>query len=146
MNISNVITCIISISALGLASYSLYLQRKDKKPRLKLHIETDKQNVYLGKKNEMGFSVEELVEVLIIHAANPTDKQINVETIHFKAEKYPSIAVPLIEGIENIPSGEKRQAKVVVVKLRAELGVARLGQFIIVDALGNKHKSEPVWV
>ena len=144
--ISMVVTWVISVVALGVASYSLFLQRRDRKPRLKLRVETDKRNVYLGKQNGMGFSVTELTDMLIIHAANPTDKQVNVERIEFEVKDYPPIDVPLNETIESIPPHEKRQAMVVVAQLRAELGVARLGRFIVTDALGNKHKSEPVWV
>ena len=144
--ISMIVTWVISVAAFALASYSLYLQRKDRKPQLKLRVETDKRQVYLGKQDKMGFSTTELAEVLIIHAANPTDKQITVERIEFEAKHYLPIEVPVKEGIENIPPHEKREALVVVAQLRAELGVARIGRFIITDALGNQHKSYKVWL
>ena len=37
----------------------------------------------------------------------------------------------------------KREAMVFVAQLHAELGIARLGPFTILDALGTRHKSEP---
>jgi len=135
LQLSNVITWVISIAAFGLASYSLYLQRKDRKPRLRITIETDAH-----------LTLDHCLTEMTIHAANPTDKPITITKIEFKVEKYAPITAPLGTTMSSIPSYEKREARVVVEQLRKELGVARLGRFILTDALGNKHKSDSVWV
>lgn len=137
-----IIALVISSLALLLSVFSLYLQRRDKKPRLNLRIETNDKNIDLGNRDEGGFPMEELTTVLVIHAANPTDKQINIESIQFQPKDYAAITVPLSRTITSIPPHEKRHAIVVVSQFQQALGVANSGHFILIDALGYHHKTK----
>jgi hypothetical protein len=144
--ISMLVTWIISVVALGVATYSLYLQRKDRKPRLNISVETTTDELGPHTPDGYGGTIRTQIAVIVIHASNPTDKPINVESIRFKPTGYPSMVVPLSQTISSIPPHDKRQAIVVVPQLRAELGVANSGQFVVIDALGNEHKTRPMVV
>ncbi len=132
---SMVVTWIISLIALLVAMYSLYLQRKDKKPRLRITLDMNFNSGVLGE-----------VTDITIQAGNPTDKQINIDSVKFAAEGYGPIDVPLSQTIEGIPPHEKRSAIVVVPQFRTTLGVANAGYFVLTDALGYRHISRSIKV
>jgi hypothetical protein len=146
VQISNVITWIISTVALGVASYSLYLQRKDKRPRLRVTWKRKREFVETTDNDERGRPVYVEVDAIEVSAANPTDKQITIESLEYEPEGCDAFTPPLQNTISNIPSHEARQALVMYDELMRLLEDKQLnvstGRFILTDALNNKHKSK----
>lgn len=146
IQVSNVITWIISLLALFIASLSLYLQRRDRRPRLKLRIERNQQNLPTGELSDYGTSATAESEALEIYAGNPTDRTITIDKITFHRKGFEALIVPVARTISTIPPHEKRHAIVVVSRLSAQLENHNHGRFVLLDALGYEHKTKPITV
>jgi len=77
-----VVTWVISIAALGLASYSLYLQRRDKKPRLKVEAQLGVKPIELKVDDYGGHRFSDDL-CMVITLRNPTEKDITVSEVYF---------------------------------------------------------------
>jgi hypothetical protein len=140
---SNVVTWVISVLALGLASLSLYLQRRDRRPRLKIRLEYAEQELEFENESDE-VPVWGSPITLIVHAANPTDKQIIIDSINFKRKGHDLVEAPLSRIISAIPAHEKRHAEVIVDVLKEDLGGPSKGRFVLIDALGYHHASKTI--
>ena len=122
--------------------------RQDKRPRLNIVLEIKNETVSSGELSDYGTSVMKEDSVIIIHASNPTDRQINVQTIEFLSKGHKPVRVPLNRTISNVPAQEKRHAVVIIQHFKdvlAEQGIKQIsGRFRIVDELGYKHKSKSI--
>ncbi|HBB95908.1 MAG TPA: hypothetical protein DC054_11005 [Blastocatellia bacterium] len=149
VQISTIIALIISSLALALSMTSLYLQRRDKRPRLKLDLERKRRDLEVSETDERGFFKVVETDVMEVRAANPTDKQINILSIEFEPEGCKAFSVPLNSTISEIPSHEARDAIVMWDELMHALEDKQLdrvmkGRFILTDAIGYKHKTKSV--
>jgi hypothetical protein len=135
-----------TFAALILSFYNFYLQRRDKRPRLKICLEFKKESVPSAEINEYGASVMKNADLVVIHAANPTERTIKVTSIELQPRKYSHFEVPLNRTISDIPPHDKRHAVIIIDDLRNKLSHANLTatefRFIITDALAYKHKSK----
>ncbi len=104
--ISNIITWLISLLALGVAFFALYLQRRDKRPRLRLDVERKRAYLETSETDERGFFYVLETDVIEIRAANPTDRQINIVSTKFAPKTGEPILAPLHQAISDIPSHE----------------------------------------
>lgn len=133
---------ITSVAALIFSVYNFYVNRRDKKPRLKVTVE-GKEEELAAEQDEQGEFAAKPVKAIVIHAANPTERQIAVSSIEYEVNGRPA-KLPLFQGIPNIPSHEKRKAIIIAADFYSLLGNKSSGRFVITDALGNKHKSKKV--
>lgn len=137
------IAIFISIGSFGLASYSLYLQRRDKRPRLQLSLENRKEPVSAGT-DKRGGAIYKPTPAIVLHASNPTDKNIIIKSIKFEVDKK-SIDPPLHRTISQVDSHNLAFAIILIHKfdsvLKQEgLSGTKKGSFVLTDALGNKYK------
>jgi len=146
MSISNAITWVISLLALALASFSLYLQRRDRRPRLMLDCNRKQANIEIAESDARGFpkTVEE--DVVEVSAANSTDKQINITSIEFEPNIGKSFPAPLHKTIQEVPSYQVRHAIVAYDELMQEIKRrgyhdATKGRIVLYDALGKAYKT-----
>ncbi|MEK6278770.1 MAG: hypothetical protein AABN95_00290 [Acidobacteriota bacterium] len=82
IEIATIINSLISLTALSVAIYSLYLQRRDRKPRLTVEPELGVKQIKLA---DDGFSGHTLVDdyCLVITLRNSTEKDIEVSNLNF---------------------------------------------------------------
>lgn len=138
IHLSNIITWIISLLALTIASYSLFLQRKDRKPRLQIRLDHSSSG-----------SPDGSVHTYEITLANPTDKTIKVASIEFEpigSKRQFSVSTDDISIA--VPSHESRMLtldeRIFRVSLKNSLRAARgqTGRLVVTDELDNEHKSD----
>lgn len=122
--------------------------RQERRPRLNIQLEVKNETVSSRQLSDYGTSVMKEDSVIVIHASNSTDRQINVQTIEFLPKGNKPIRVPLNRTISNVPAQEKRHAVVIIQHFRdvfAEQGIKEInGKFRIVDELGYEHKSKSI--
>src|SRR5688572_30368409 len=83
-----ILSIVVSVLALGLASYSLYLQRKDRKP--KLNLEVTKAERRRSVPGEAGGQRSVMTPCVTLRLSNPTDKAIKVRKVVLTArDSYP---------------------------------------------------------
>jgi hypothetical protein len=140
---ANIVTWAISLLALGIASFSLYLQRRDRRPRLNIRLEYGEQELEFENEDDL-VPVWGSPITLLIHAANPTEKQIIIDSINFKRAGHDLVKTPLSRIISAIPAHEKRHAEVMVDLLKEELGGPVKGHVVLIDALGYHHASKTI--
>lgn len=142
------ISLLISFLALILAGLSLYLQRRDKRPRLRLGIE--QRYVPSYKPDEYGGSVLHPVPGFTIRARNLTERKIKVEATLFRDGSKKLLHVPdNWKVIEEIPPQESRTFDVSLTKLHDwldDLGIQDRGKgrFVLIDGTGKEYKTEKV--
>ena len=136
-----------TFAALGLSFYNFYLQRRDKRPRLKITLEFKNESVPTGKLSDYGTTIVEDADVVVIHAANPTERTIRIQSIRCEAKgQHPFLVSPLNRSISEVPAHEKRYVLVAIGQLQNNLLKMNLTstklRFLITDALGYRHKSK----
>ena len=134
---------IVSLVALATACLSLYLQRRDKRPRLVLQYERIPAEVPAAETTDYGTVPMIMMDVIKISAANPTDKQINIVSTEFQPKGSQPFIPPIQDRLTAIPSHEVRHTLIPWDEFTRRLedkGLAQKGNFIFTDALGRKHK------
>lgn len=125
---------------------SFYIQRRDRKPRLKVNFV--KTYVHVSKKDEVGGTILYPVPGFKIDARNKTDKTIKVDSVHFLDAKKTRFDLPKDWAqITEIPSHDKRTMNISILKFNEWAAIVKpykpeKGRFVVEDALGNAHKTE----
>src|SRR5687767_9423832 len=137
------IPTLISLFALAISGLSLYLQRRDKRPRLKVslvqgHIKFHTPN------NEIG-AIERPLPGFKIIARNPTERTIKVESIVFVDREKRRYALPGDwPSITEVPPHERITIDMSIPKINdwvTAVGVSRpeKGYFLLTDHLANEY-------
>lgn len=87
------ITDVIAACALVLSMLSLYLQWKDKQPRLKIRLQVVGRSLPVGPPDPQGQFSQQEVPMLCIHLANPTDAPIPVTAVQIRVNHKTPIAL-----------------------------------------------------
>jgi hypothetical protein len=143
---TNILTIAISILALAISTWALYLQRRDKKPRLILSIERTNAKAETGGSDARGFPKLELMGVILIHARNPTDRTITISKTLYEDEGEQRFDFP-VEFYSYEVAPHKKQTGVVKLPVfhdwieTLKLAKAKRGRFVIIDDLDNEYKT-----
>lgn len=144
----SLISVVLSIIALGIACLSLYLQRRDRKPRLKIRLEHFL--IPVGTNGAEGKPVDKPTHIYEIIAANVGDKPIKIAHISFEPIGIEGFPLIVYGDVPAVPSHEASTIFLREVYFRNELqqrfrnAKGRTGRVIIVDELENEHKSD--WI
>lgn len=135
-----IVTSIISGLAFLLSIYSLYLQRKDKKPKLLLDARLGMRPIKIVKDNMGGWWYED-DRAGILTIRNPSEKAIGIRKIEFITE-HGSIEIEPVpaEPVESNTSVEVVAAmKTLLIPMSGPYGKA---YFKVEDSLGNTYKGK----
>lgn len=147
IEVSNVITWILSLVALALATLSLYLQRKDKRPNLQLGIE---RSYYPSMEGVSGGDLFHPVPGFVIRARNVTERKITIEATYFLDGNKERFRLPdNWTVITEIPAQESRTFNVSFSKLDqwlSQVGIEEKGKgrFVLADGSGKEYKTKKI--
>jgi len=127
------ISLIISVIALIVSIYSLYLQRRAKKPLLRITARRDLLSLPL--QNTGGSPLYGNKEVIILEMRNPTEREINIQKVEFFSNNKILLVNPYTK-VEKVSSHGQSQI-IVTDDLRD-------GYFIVSDALGHQFMSNRI--
>jgi hypothetical protein len=140
--ISTIMNWLVSLTALAVAIYSLYLQRRDKKPRLKVEHKPGLRPIELV---DDGFSGHTLADdfCLVITLRNPTEKEITVSEIQFDCGRK----VFKLTAWDALPTVGSHKAAEVIIPRQNLLNQSGMetkvkGHIKVKDLLGNISSSE----
>lgn len=109
----NIISILISLAALCVGAYSLYLQRKDKKPVLKISVEISKRLSTVSYDTSTGRVGQKELPFLVILLTNPKEKEIRVFKLCFRVNDGKSFNLDPDREMP-FPSLPERQQEVLV--------------------------------
>jgi hypothetical protein len=140
--LSMVVTWVISVAAFALASYSLYLQRRDRRPRLTVEPQLTLRKINLTH-DDLGFTWDKDDFCMVLTLRNPTEKDIQVEEVSFVREDGKVSKVTPWQNLPLVPSHKTAEVIIQLEKLVAPMGgkTKSIGHFVIRDVLGNVSKS-----
>ena len=136
---------LISLFALAISSLSLYLQRRDKRPRLTVALQQGHIKFHVPDKQTGG--IERPLPGFRIIARNPTERTIKVESIVFVDREKRRYALPSDwPRITEVPPHERITIDMSIPKLNdwvTAVGVPRpeKGYFLLTDHLANEYKT-----
>ena len=128
------ISIIISVIALIVAIYSLYLQRKDKKPLLRITANRDIKDIPLNR-DEFGRMVYGQKEVILLEVRNLSERENTVEKVEFFCNNK-ILTVKPSQKLEKLAS--QSMGEIIV------FDDLRDGYFIVSDALGHQFMSNRI--
>ncbi len=143
LQISTIVNWLISLTALAVAIYSLYLQRRDKRPRLKVEHQLGMRQIELIDDGHSGHTLGDDF-CLVITLRNPTEKDITLSDVYFvQRGKAPF----RLEPWQPLPTVASHKAAEAIIPrknlLRAfDLRTKAKGHIRVKDLLGNISSSE----
>ena len=136
-----------TLLALFLGFYNFYLQRKDKRPRLRLGIE---RSYYPSMEGVSGGDLLHPVPGFVIRARNVTERKITIEATYFLDGNKRRFRLPdNWTMVTEIPAQESRTFNVSFSKLEEWFSQAGIeekgkGRFILADGSGREYKTERI--
>src|SRR5437899_1526069 len=124
---------------------AFYLQRRDKKPRLR--VEFERTYFPLSERGPAGGNIAHPIPSFTIRLRNPTEKTIRIQQTSFVGGKKHTFIVPNNwKTVDEIPSHDHRAFAVSVIEFEKWAKLMRMtqpekGRFVLIDAIGNEHKS-----
>ncbi|TEU19593.1 MAG: hypothetical protein E3J21_03300 [Anaerolineales bacterium] len=92
-NVSDIITALVAIAGLGLSIYNLYINRRDKKPRLVAKI----SNGFLT------YGPELSPPMLLLEIANAGEKKVMISAVEIAWRKHKAVFIKGIDGTRDVP-------------------------------------------
>lgn len=139
---STIINSLISLTALAVAIYSLYLQRRDKKPRLTVEHKLGIRQIDLVPDDYAGHTLADDYCVLII-LRNPTEKDITVSGIYFVEGGEVSTLRPWNGQLPTVGSHKAEEVIIARDEIVNKLKSTHIkGRFLVKDLLGNGSYSQ----
>lgn len=138
----------ISFLSFGVSALALYLQRRDKKPRLRISIV--REFVKAHRTGESGGTIYYPVPGLKVYARNPTERPIKIASVHFLDTQNCYHALPETWGtLREIPAQDFKTIDISITEFNKWAGDMNLvkpekGRFVITDALDYKYKTTRV--
>jgi hypothetical protein len=136
---------VVSFLSFGLSALSLYLQRRDRKP--KLGIELEHTYIQPSTISQLPVGKAQPIPNFTILARNATDKTIKMRKTVFIDGKRGCFNLPMDwEQITEVPSHEMKTAIISVIKFNAWARLMKMskpekGYFLLTDHLNNKYKT-----
>lgn len=145
IDISTFVAWTISVAAVGVAVFSRFLQRIDKKPGLMVLLE--RKDVSIPKKDTAGNTIMETSPSFTIRLRNQTETTLKVESIQFvDGNKIVFMLPPEWETVSEIPPHGSRTLVLSVIEFEKWARVVNpfkpaKGRFVITDSLANQYKT-----
>jgi hypothetical protein len=144
MELKDIVTVSISIAALLLASYSLYLQRKDKRPKLKVELSYQHRELPIVSDGGGGF-LNAQAPVYVVEVRNHGERDIRLSSAELIAGKRDRVALQPFSGTFGKVEPNAGQTFIFIaaqVKIQVKNGTKQKVQMI--DALRNRYTSNSI--
>lgn len=143
IQISTIVNWLISLTALAVAIYSLYLQRRDKRPRLKVEPHLGTRQIALVDDGHSGHTLGDDF-CLMITLRNPTEHDIALSDIFFDQRGQALFRLEPWQPLPTIASHKTAEVIIPIQKFLSAFGVKTKakGHIKVRDVLGNISSSK----